>query len=91
MTTGVATKPRTITLPMGVKYEFTLPPYSHLPNLDQAAKDVGDLIVAAFSTSLFPEAKEKQINLINHALAFWNYRPPMRQPNRAERRRKRRK
>lgn len=77
---------RTLTLPQGTKYEINLPPFSLLPNLDQAAKDVGTLIVAAFSTSMFPEAKSKQLYLINRALSQWRYQPKM-VMNRAQRRR----
>ncbi len=68
--------------------QFTLPPYSHLPNLSQAEEDVADLITAAMDTPHFHEAKESHLTLCNKRIAilFPNTPSKSRGPNRRVRR-----
>lgn len=76
-----------LVLPDGAQVTFTLPPYSYLPGLTQAERDVADLVVAATNTSYFPEARESHFNLINKRLAAtFNSGPGPRGPNRRARR-----
>lgn len=65
---------------------FTLPPYSYMPNLSQAERDVADLIAAAMDSPHFPEAKESHIKLCNKRLELLFPAPVTKGPNRRVRR-----
>lgn len=70
----------------GGDIQFTLPEYSHLPNLSQAERDVADLIVAAMDTPHFPEAKDSHLTLCNKRLSILFPPAQPKGPNRRARR-----
>lgn len=73
-------------LPPGVKVPINLPAYCDMPGQTDAQRDTNALIVAAFSTPMFPEAKKAGLALLNKSVGEYRYQRPVPKPNRQQRR-----